>query len=350
MNAYLPAKKQIVLDPNATLYAKFHEEAHRDQHLSSAFVFWAWYYGRVFYCLDYVVTLWIEWDAMRRSRKVMQALGVWTDDAKTEAYRGLKSYMINFRLIRAVLFILFITWLSSCSRAQDIDVRPAPTPTATPKQIPFTVALPSPPPLTPHAKAFLLSTGGRGLIFEFETGGRSGYNPHPEWPGGASGVTVGVGYDLGYYSSSVIEHDWSALQDAPRARLERVSGKTGQRARTLLSDVRDIYVQWQIATDVFDKVDIAREYANAKKAMPGFEDCRSNCQAALLSLGFNRGWSFNGPNRTEMRDIRDVGVPHQDYARIAQQLRKMIRVWRGTDIERGMMRRRLAEAILVETP
>jgi GH24 family phage-related lysozyme (muramidase) len=188
------------------------------------------------------------------------------------------------------------------------------------------------------------------LILEFETGGQSGYDPHPEWPGGASGITVGVGYDCGYYSGSVIDSDWKALEQKSRVRLERVSGQTGQRARGTLPTVRDIYVEWQIATDVFDNVDVAREFANAKRAMPGFEDLRPNTQAAMISLGFNRGWSMIGPNRIEMRDIRDGGVPPRDYERIAIDLRKMERVWRGTSIERGMTRRREAEAKLVETP
>lgn len=191
---------------------------------------------------------------------------------------------------------------------------------------------------------------GRNLILEFETGGRSGYDPHPEWPGGASGTTIGIGYDLGYYRPVVIESDWKALNGNERARLERVSGQTGQRARSATATVRDIFVAWQIATNVFDNVDVAREFANARRAMPGFEDLRPNCQAALISLGFNRGWLMSGPNRTEMRDIRDTGVPNLDYPRIAAQLRKMVRVWNGTSIFAGMKRRRLAEAALVETP
>lgn len=212
------------------------------------------------------------------------------------------------------------------------------------------VNLPPPPPLPAKAFAFLLSTGGRNLILEYETGGRSGYDPHPEWPGGASGVTIGVGYDLGYYGRSVIDSDWQELEPVPRARLIEVSGRSGARARQSVSTVKDIYVRWQIAVDVFDSVDVAREFANAKRGMPGFIDLRPNAQAALISLGFNRGWSFTGPNRIEMRDIRDYGVPHQDYSRIAQQLRKMIRVWNGAAIYQGMKRRRLAEAQLVETP
>lgn len=250
--------------------------------------------------------------------------------------------------IKALTSFLFLV-LSSCSRAQTVDIV-APTPTPTPMPAVAMVNLPPPPVLPVKALSFLLTTGGHSLILEYETGGRSGYDPHPEWPGGASGVTIGVGYDCGYYAKSIIDSDWHEIEQQPRSRLLQVAGLTGSRARQAKTTVRDIYVQWQIAVSVFDNVDVAREFANAKRGMPGFVDLRPNAQAALISLGFNRGWSFIGPNRTEMRDIRDVGVPKQDYNRIATQLRKMIRVWRGTDIERGMTRRRIAESELVLSP
>lgn len=211
------------------------------------------------------------------------------------------------------------------------------------------IVLPSPPPMTAVGKQLLLSSGGRELVLEFETGGKSGYDPHPEWPGGASGVTVGIGYDCGYYSPKVILSDWAALKLNDRTRLGDASGLTGQRARVRKNEVHDIFVQWAIATDVFDRVDVAREYSSAKRAITGFEDLRPNAQAAWISLGFNRGWQMSGPNRLEMRAARDL-VPKRDYEGMATQFRKMIRVWRGTQIEKGMTRRRIAEAKLLETP
>jgi GH24 family phage-related lysozyme (muramidase) len=233
--------------------------------------------------------------------------------------------------------VVALLFLASCSREQTIHATPTPSPTAYPTttQVSGLVGLPPPPVLTKT---------GHDLIISFE-----GCDHHPDWPGGASGVTIGWGYDLGYYSRAVIGHDWYEISQDPRTRLQGVSGITGQRARGIIPSVRDIYIAQSIATSVFDNVDIAREFANAKRAMPAFADLRPNCQAALISLGFNRGWSFIGSNRTEMRDIRDA-VPSRDYDRIALDLRKMERVWRGTSNERGLTRRREAEAKLVLTP
>lgn len=204
--------------------------------------------------------------------------------------------------------------------------------------------------MTAPARQLLLSSGGRSLVLEYETGGKSGYDPHPEAPDPRlSGVTWGIGYDGHYNSPTVIKMDWAILGSRNVDRLAAMHPYYGRSAQAHLKEVRDITIAWQTATDVFDNVDVAREFANAKRAVPGFEKLRPNAQAAWISLGFNRGWSMSGPNRVEMREMRDL-TPKRDYEGIAFQLRKMPRIWRGTSIERGMTRRRIAEAKLMETP
>ena len=41
------------------------------------------------------------------------------------------------------------------------------------------------------------------FILDFE-----GLNQPSEWPGGDSGVTIGIGYDLGYVTIDQFEFDW----------------------------------------------------------------------------------------------------------------------------------------------
>lgn len=189
------------------------------------------------------------------------------------------------------------------------------------------------------------------LILEFEVaGGEEAYNKklqNPVWPGAASGVTIGVGYDLGYNSVATIRSDWG--QQLPQTDLDRLvttAGKTGPAAKAALPSVKDIKVPWPAAFAVFQAVTIPKFTETARKAFPGFDNLDPNCQGALVSLVFNRGGSMAGPRRTEMRAIRDL-VPQKNYAGIAQQLRNMKRIWKGTDIEKGMNRRRDAEADLV---
>ncbi len=196
-----------------------------------------------------------------------------------------------------------------------------------------------------------LSPAGENLVIEFEVGGRSGYNPRPEAPDCRySGITTGIGYDWSTNSPSASYSDWrESIGDTNAKRLAATYPYTGCKAKDHLSEVRDIITGWQSAIGVFDKIDVAREWSRAKRAMPGFEDLRPNAQAALISLGFNRGWSTTGDSRREVRAIRDA-VPSKNYDAIASNLRHMTRVWAGTSIYKGMYRRRYAEAELVLTP
>jgi hypothetical protein len=196
-----------------------------------------------------------------------------------------------------------------------------------------------------------LNNASMQLILDFEvSGGEQFYTRNlqsPIWPGAQSGVTIGVGYDLGYNSSAEITSTWGqGLGPAVLARLLATAGKKGLAAKAALPPVKDIKVPWSVAVDVFEKVTVPKYTDLTCQAFPGFDDLDPNCQGALVSLVFNRGASFKGPRRSEMRAIRDL-VPRKDYAGIAQQIRNMKRLWKGTDIERGMNRRRDAEADLV---
>lgn len=196
-----------------------------------------------------------------------------------------------------------------------------------------------------------LSPAGENLVIEFEVGGRSGYNPRPEAPDcRMSGWTTGIGYDWSTIAPSNSVEDWKGIiGDKNAGRLAAGHKYTGCVAKNHLHEVRDILTPWEGATGVFDKIDVAREWTRAERAMPGFAALRPNAQAALISLGFNRGWSMTGDSRKEMRAIRDA-VGRGDYDLIASQLRAMTRIWRGTDIYKGMYRRRNAEADLVLKP
>lgn len=200
-----------------------------------------------------------------------------------------------------------------------------------------------------------LNAASMKLILDFEVGGGEAYYnskglKSPIWPGAASGVTIGVGYDLGYNSADTIRADWSAQVDEPTlARLCTVAGKTGQAAKAARASVKDIVIPWAAALVVYEAVTIPKFITQTRNAFPGYDNLDPNCQGALVSLVFNRGGSMNGDRRIEMRAIRDL-VPQKDYPGIADQLRKMKRIWKGTDIEKGMNRRRDAEAELARTP
>jgi hypothetical protein len=195
----------------------------------------------------------------------------------------------------------------------------------------------------------LLSAPGEALIIEQEVD-RPYRASHPEAPDCRySGITQGVGYDDHANSAAVVLGDWVALPARGAARLAATHPYYGCAAQAHLHEVVDIIVSWPIALDVFNRVDVARTWAQCRQTFPGFDALRPNAQAAIVSLVFNRGNSLVGPNRLEMRNIRDL-VPKQDYGGMAWQFKKMVRIWVGTSIEADMHRRRYAEADLLATP
>lgn len=227
--------------------------------------------------------------------------------------------------------------------------RPAPLIVPPEGQLSAPVVLTPETPLLALPPVPELSPAGHALILEFETDGRAGFKPRPDWPRGESGFTIGIGYDCGYFSRGAIAEDWHELPPPHLTRVEAASGIKGAAAVPYVRRCQDILIAWELATGVFDRVDVSRTWAQCVREYPGFLDLRPNCQSALVSLDFNRGNSTAGPNRTEIREIIRL-TPKRDYPAIAQQFRKMVRVWVGTDIYAGMYRRRYAEAALVLTP
>lgn len=195
--------------------------------------------------------------------------------------------------------------------------------------------------------------GALKLLLDFEVGGgETYYNNHlkrPTYPGEASGVTIGIGYDLGYNSLSQFKLDWKdKLSTEDFDSLVVCLGKRGNEASDILPSVRHISIPWSKAYAVFVSSTIPRFWQQTLSIYPATDDLPGDCQGALLSLVFNRGTSLQGDRRLEMRQIRDALNNNQEE-RVPGLIRAMIRIWVGTSIESGMRRRRNAEAALFET-
>jgi len=191
------------------------------------------------------------------------------------------------------------------------------------------------------------------LILEYEVGGGKSYYEKylskPTWPGGASGMTLAIGVDCGYYTSAELEKIFHFL---PKEQLEIVkgaSGKTGQAGKAYTQQHKNsgINITWDQAIEIFDTLTWPKFAKLAEKAFPGLDQLCDNAYGAIVSLVFNRGSSLVGDSRLEMRNIRDL-VPKKDYKGIANELRKMKRIWKGKGLD-GLLARRDAEANLVET-
>jgi len=204
-----------------------------------------------------------------------------------------------------------------------------------------------------------LSENALDLIINFEVGGgKSYYNKFlqaPEWPGGQSGVTIGIGVDLGY-DAEVISYLNGKIPAEQLNRLARCVGLTGTRARAALGNVRDIRISWDIAIDYFQNYTLPKYIEETLEAFPNSDQLPDDAFGALVSLVFNRGPLIdNSDRRREMREIRrilllgnDEEVDNDDILAIAAQVRSMARLWADTASDADLHDRRIAEAELIE--
>ena len=164
----------------------------------------------------------------------------------------------------------------------------------------------------------------------------------------SSGVTIGIGYDLGFHSKSQIEKDWKGkIDDADLKDLLKVSGLTKSKARKKVNKLKHISISLDAAQEVFLTSVLPNWAKKTRKTYPGVENLSADAQAMLLSLIFNRGPSLsNKSSRREMRAIKPL-VPAKDLKGIAQQIRAMKRIWEGKKLG-GLLKRRDKEAEIIE--
>jgi hypothetical protein len=197
------------------------------------------------------------------------------------------------------------------------------------------------------------SPAALNLILEYEVGGTESYYnkylTHPTWPGGASGTTLAIGVDCGYYTPDELRRIFHFLPSNQLTAVANASGKTGQSGKEYVTQIRplNITVNWNQALEIFNTLTWPKFAKLTEQTFPGVDQLCDNVYGALVSLVFNRGSSLNGTSRAEMRTIREL-VPRKDYKGIAEELRSMKRIWEGKGLD-GLIARREAEAKLVET-
>ena len=187
------------------------------------------------------------------------------------------------------------------------------------------------------------------LIVSFEVTDEATYKAkyqHTEWPGGASGVTIGIGYDLGYATKVQIAKDWAGqLPDAMIAVLKTASGVTGDPAKALAKSMTtSVTVPWNIANAVFAAATLPDTNKAVIKALANTDQLSGNSFGALVSLVYNRGASFTktGPRFIEMNNIKNH-MSAKAFSKIPDELLHMQRLWPTVP---GLQRRRREESAL----
>lgn len=194
------------------------------------------------------------------------------------------------------------------------------------------------------------------LIIAYEVSNRGHYESAlrtPTLPAPPSGLTIGLGYDLGYVHPAWLEEDWPAGTFSPSdlAKLKKVCLKTGAAAAPLKASVSSVSVPWTVAEPQFRAV-LKRYVGETLKHLPLDETVPPDCLGALVSLVYNRGASFDNQRKPtdhldrfkEMREIKRL-VRTGNLEGIPAQFTAMTRLW-TTKANRGVARRRLAEGAL----
>ncbi|WP_408953462.1 hypothetical protein [Lysobacter sp. Hz 25] len=209
--------------------------------------------------------------------------------------------------------------------------------------------------ITPNlpASSRAISEDAMKLIVLFEVTSQTRYEQQfqrPIWPHGASGVTIGIGYDAGYVNESWLRSDWKDyLSEQELSLLAPACGLTGEDARDALPRFQTVAVPWDNANPQFRKQVLPRYIAQTLKSLPKAATLSDDALGALVSLVYNRGASFRkqGDRYKEMRKIHELigsGKPEE----VPEQIRAMKRLWAGQPKLRGLLIRRDLEAKLFE--
>jgi hypothetical protein len=191
------------------------------------------------------------------------------------------------------------------------------------------------------------------LILEYEVGGGKSYYDKflakPTWPGGASGLTLGIGVDCAYYTTQELEKLFYFLPEKQIEIVKNASGKKGLQGKEYTQKYKNsgIIVTWEQAILMFNELTWSKFSRLAEKTFPELDELCDDAYGAIVSLVFNRGSSLVGDSRIEMRKIKNL-IPQKNYKEIAKQIRDMKRLWSGKNLD-GLLSRREDEAKLVES-
>jgi GH24 family phage-related lysozyme (muramidase) len=172
---------------------------------------------------------------------------------------------------------------------------------------------------------------------------------HFEWPEGASGPTVGIGYDCGYVTPTEVESDWSGIVSGDTVyAIKRACGIKGQAARAWVrTHGGSVTITWDQAIQEFTMREVPKWVTRVKAYLANTDKLSPTSLGALVSLAYNRGAGVfidPGARYAEGRAIR-AHMAAGNFAAIPHDILSMQRLWpSGGDL----WRRRAHEAALFQ--
>lgn len=196
------------------------------------------------------------------------------------------------------------------------------------------------------------------LIVAEEIGSEAEYTrlyQHFSWPGGASGPTVGVGYDCGYVTSAQIRVDWTGIiSDQMVLALVAAAGLKGEAGRAFVGRHREtVTITYDQAMRQFMERELPKWETRVSQVLPNANLLDGDCFGALTSIAYNRGvggFISSDERFREMHAIRDY-MSEKRFDLIPDQILAMRRLWaEGGDLwnrrthEAALFRKGLARA------
>lgn len=190
------------------------------------------------------------------------------------------------------------------------------------------------------------------LIIEQEVSSEANYKQrlqYPIWPGGTSGVTIGLGYDIGNQSAVQAQKDLEGiLPQEDIDRLKRYCGLIGTICKQKLPI--PVKVSWDQAEKIFYRTSIKRYARMAASVYDELETLHPYEQTAVVGLVYNRGSNTKdapGSDRRREMNLLIQAIKLDDDKTMAKLFRQMKRLWDERK-QGGLIRRRELEAAYIE--
>src|ERR1700759_2144812 len=102
---------------------------------------------------------------------------------------------------------------------------------------------------------------------------------HFEFPGGASGPTVGIGYDCGYSTAVDIRNDWTGIIPAEMVEaLVRAAGLKGAAAADFVRwHGKTVTISWDQAMAEFMQRELPKVEEQCRHELPNYDKLPADC-------------------------------------------------------------------------
>lgn len=196
------------------------------------------------------------------------------------------------------------------------------------------------------------SQEGIDIIITEEVSSEAYYKKHYihfEFPGGASGPTVGIGFDCGWSTPQKIKEAWTGIisEDHVQA-LIRASGLKGETAHKFVREYRSsVTITWDQAMKEFTEHELPALEDQCRLSLKNYDLLPGDCAGAINSLVYNRGVGGFRAVSDRYREMRAIALfmGSKQFHLIPSQFISMRRLW---PVGGGLWRRRGNEAALFQ--